>query len=135
LEIGVIPSELAALLSPASWFLLKPLSLKPATSLTSAALKLLFCVVVVLLPPPPPPPQPAATRAIAATATAPLTSVRVLLKMVPSCSPLTRAGSVFACVEAILERHAAVVLKNYSVAAYEWYWLSSTSTRLGFEPS
>jgi hypothetical protein len=42
--------------------------------------------------------------------------------------PILRPG-------AILERREAAVGENYSVAAYEWYWLSSTSTRLGFEPS
>jgi hypothetical protein len=70
--------------------------LNPATSLTSAALKLLaaLVVVVVLFPPlPPPPPQPAATSATATAAANRTATVRVLdLKMSPPlllCSSLT----------------------------------------------
>src|SRR3954452_1756394 len=98
------------LLSPTPWFLLKPLSLRPAMSVTSAALKLLFCVVVVLSPPPPPP-QPAATSATVAAAANRTTTVRVLdLKMCPPLLPMICVtGPILMALGAILERRAAAL--------------------------
>src|SRR5215471_11192446 len=47
---------------------------------------------------------------------------------VPSCSPHGLTGRSY-CLRPPLTRG------NYSLVAYEWYWLSSTSTRRGLEPS